>query len=222
MKCKTCNETCIKKGFQKNGTQKFRCKKCCKWQHENYRYRAYDKLTDKNIVVLLKEGCGTRSISRILEISTTTVTKRIFLVASTIRKPPILFGKSYEMDEMMTFIGCKERKICITYAIDRVTKDVVSYSVGRRNKTTLGMVVNTLLLSAPTEIRTDKFSLYSTLIPENIHNTKCRGTNYIERKNLTLRTHLKRLNRKTLAYSKSLLVLIAVLKIYFWYEINLP
>ncbi|WP_343791129.1 IS1 family transposase, partial [Wandonia haliotis] len=38
----------------------------------------------------------------------------------------------------------------------------------------------------------------------------------IERKNLTLRTHVKRLNRRTICYSKSLLTLSAIMRIYFW------
>uniref|UniRef100_UPI0038B39A68 IS1 family transposase n=1 Tax=Flavobacterium soli TaxID=344881 RepID=UPI0038B39A68 len=42
------------------------------------------------------------------------------------------------------------------------------------------------------------------------------GTNHIERNNLTLRTHLKRLNRRAICFSKSLIVLVFVLKIYFW------
>lgn len=127
MNCKKCIEPCIKKGFQKNGVQKFLCKKCLKWQQEKYQYKAYDESTNKNIVILLKESCGIRSISRILNISTTTITKRILQISSTIRNPPISLCKSYEVDEMMTFVGCKKRKICITYAIDRITKDVVLY-----------------------------------------------------------------------------------------------
>lgn len=94
MNCKKCKESCIKK----NGTQKFLCKICLKWQQEKYQYEAYDESTNKNIVILLKESCGTRSISRILNIS------------STIRTPPISFGKSYEVDEMMTFVGLKKLK----------------------------------------------------------------------------------------------------------------
>jgi IS1 family transposase len=65
-------------------------------------------------------------------------------------------------------------------------------------------------------IYTDKLNLYQLLINQAIHKTKRRGTNYIERKNLSVRTHLKRLNRKTICYSRSKLVLVAVLKIYFW------
>nr|WP_317192641.1 IS1 family transposase [Flavobacterium geliluteum] len=38
----------------------------------------------------------------------------------------------------------------------------------------------------------------------------------MDRKNLTLRTHLKRLNRRTICFSKSLVIFMAVLKIYFW------
>ncbi|MFY1046718.1 IS1 family transposase [Chryseobacterium sp. GP-SGM7] len=34
--------------------------------------------------------------------------------------------------------------------------------------------------------------------------------------NLNIRTHLKRLNRRTICFSKSNLILIAILKIYFW------
>ncbi|OYU93847.1 MAG: transposase, partial [Bacteroidetes bacterium B1(2017)] len=47
-------------------------------------------------------------------------------------------------------------------------------------------------------------------------NTKNRATNSIERMNLTLRTHLKRLNRRSIAFSRSVVVLSAVLRIYFW------
>ena len=66
---------------------------------------------------------------------------------------------------MMTFIGNKERRICITYALERQTKEVVSFSVGRRNKRTLGMVINTLLISDAKQIRTDKCPTYLSLIP---------------------------------------------------------
>ena len=207
---------CIRKGFQRNGTQKFYCNECLKWQQARYSYQAYRETTDKKIVSLLKESCGTRSIARILEISPTTVTKRILQIAQRIQKPPIVLNRDYEMDELMTYIGRKDRRICVAYAIDRKSKQIVGFSVGRRNRVTLQSVVNTLLLSNATEIRTDKFSLYYSLIPEAIHKVKKRGTNTIERMNLTLRTHLKRLNRRSIAYSKSLSVLSAILKIYFW------
>jgi insertion element IS1 protein InsB len=73
------------------------------------------------------------------------------------------------------------------------------------------------LLAGCKQIFTDGLDSYRQIIPAAIHKVTHYGTNHIERKNLSLRTHLKRLNRKTIAFSKSLLVLEACLKIYFWY-----
>jgi IS1 family transposase len=73
------------------------------------------------------------------------------------------------------------------------------------------------LLARCKQIYTDGLDIYGFVIPKKLHRVKRYGTNHIERKNLSLRTHLKRLNRKTIAFSKSLLMLEACLKIYFWY-----
>ena len=96
---------------------------------------------------------------------------------------------------------------------DRQTREPIDFRVGRRNKRTLKGVITTLLLAVSKEIRTDRLNLYVGLIPKTIHSVNQRGINYIERKNLTLRTQLKRLNRKTICFSKSIAVLVAVLKI---------
>lgn len=216
MNCRYCNGRCHKKGTQRNGALKLRCVDCKKYQLSGYSRKAYLPETDKQLVVLLKEGCGTRSISRILGIATRTITKRILLIASRIEKPMVLMGKTHEVDELITYVGCKENRICIVYAIDRQTREPIDFRVGRRNKTTLKGVITTLLLAESKEIRTDRLNLYLGLIPKSIHSVKQRGINYIERKNLTLRTQLKRLNRKTICFSKSIAVLAGVLKIYFW------
>jgi len=216
MRCNRCCEQCVKKGFQKNGTQKFYCKKCGKWQQGSYLNEAWNRSTNSKIITLLKEGCGTRGISRILGISPTTITKRILKISGCLSRPQIELGRSYEMDELYTYVGSKANMICVAYAIDRTTRNIVDFKVGKRNKETLKPVVESLLLVNAQEIRTDKLSLYLNLIPKELHHVKRRGINYIERKNLTLRTHIKRLNRKTIAYSKSLLVLSAILRIYFF------
>ena len=217
MECRKCKTQSVKNGKVKsNKKQRFYCKICRESFLYEYSNHACELGVKNTIVRLLREGCGTLSISRLICVSSNTVTKNILEIAGKIQIPPIILGRTYELDEMFTYIGNKERRICIAYAIDRETRNVVSYAVGRRNRTTLRMVVNTLLLSETSQIRTDKCPLYPLLIPHEIHHVKQRGINYIERKNLTLRTHLKRLNRKTLGYSKSILVLNAVLRIYFW------
>jgi len=98
---------------------------------------------------------------------------------------------------------------------------LVDLKVGGRTKKNLKRVTDTLVLANCKEIFTDGLPLYRDLIPVELHKVKRYGTNHIERKNLNLRTHLKRLNRKTIAFSKSLLMLEACLKIYFWYGMQL-
>ena len=122
---------------------------------------------------------------------------------------------NYEVDELCTYVGSKKNKCWITYALDRQTGQVADIRIGRRNKKTLKGVISTLLLGQA-NIYTDGFGLYKLLIPKNIHRLARYGTNCIERKNLTLRTHLKRLNRLTLSFSKSIRMLEASVKLYLW------
>ena len=216
VKCNYCSSNCQKAGTQRNGVQKWHCKHCSRYQQKEYKNKAYQSKTNLEIKRHVKEGCGTRSISRLLEISANTVTKRILSISKEIEKPALSMGKEYEMDELQTYISKKSRLIWIAYAIRKDTREVVDFQVGRRNNKTLGKVINTLGLSTAKNIYTDKLNIYKKLIDKAIHKVKNRGINYIERKNLTLRTHLKRLNRKTICYSKSVIMLTACLKIYFW------
>lgn len=206
----------IKYGKTKSGNQRYICRLCRKTKVENYIYKAYQPEINSNIILFTKEGLGIRSTARVLKISTTTLLKRIVSIAQNIKSPIISMNKIYEVDEMRTYIKRKDKLIWIVYALERETKRVISLNVGRRTNNTLNVVLKTVKLSNPVAIYTDKLKHYRYLIDKNIHKTKRFGTNYIERKNLSLRTHLKRLNRKTICFSRSKLILISVLKIYFW------
>ena len=163
-----------------------------------------------------KEGLGVRSTARILKISTTTLLKRIVAIAKSINQPIISKGKTYEVDEMCTYIKHKRNFIWLVYALEKESRNVVSFHVGKRTNKTLSHVLDTLKLSEAKKIFTDRLKNYRYLIDEKLHSVKRFGTNHIERNNLTLRTHLKRLNRRSICFSRSLLILNAVLKIYFW------
>jgi len=181
-----------------------------------YTYQAYHPQINKAIVQLNNEGVGIRSVSRILKISATTLLRRILVIAVSIPNPPIVNNKTYEVDEMRTFVKKKSRLIWIVYALERSTKSVVSFNVGARTNRTINVVLKTLQFSEAKRIYTDKLPSYKILISKPIHRTAIRGTNHIERKNLTLRTHLKRLNIRTICFSRSVAVLTACLRIYFW------
>nr|WP_294862262.1 IS1 family transposase [uncultured Fluviicola sp.] len=215
MKCRYCSEVCIKKGKVGNH-QRYKCTICNRYQQESYTYNSH-LVKDFEIANLVKEGVGIRSTGRLLQISNSTVIRRILRIAKKLkRKNTLLFGQIYQVDELFTYIGNKNNRVCIAYSLNPVTGEVIDLVVGKRNKTNLMKVISTLILSHAKQIVTDKLNIYKKLIPKEIHSTKNRGINHIERQNLNLRTHLKRLNRRTICYSKSEAMLFAVVKIYFW------
>ena len=117
---------------------------------------------------------------------------------------------------MRTYVGNKKNTKWAVYAINKKTKQVIDIAVGSRTKATLKKVTDTLLLSFPKAIYSDGLNIYQYLIPASIHKVQAHKINYIERMNLTLRTKLKRLNRKTICYSKKSNMLLATLKILVW------
>uniref|UniRef100_UPI00064AADE8 IS1 family transposase n=2 Tax=Tenacibaculum TaxID=104267 RepID=UPI00064AADE8 len=166
---------------------------------------------------LLKEGCGVRSISRILNISSKTVLSRVLKISKQIKTPYFnKFGCKFEIDEMWSFIGSKKNVIWITYVLERETKSIIDFYVGRKSKETIKPLINKILLLQPSKIYTDKLNIYPSLIPKEIHKRFQYCTNRIERMNLNLRTHIKRLSRKTICFTKRQKYLEAHLKIYFW------
>lgn len=206
----------IKYGKDSKMKQRYFCKKCKTTKVEFYTYKAYKQEINQNIISLTKEGVGILGTARLLNISATTLLKRIKEIASNITQPAISKDKTYEIDEMRTFIGNKNKLIWIVYALEKESKKIVSFNVGARTNKTLSKVIKTITLSNPKKIYTDKLLNYKHLIDNKIHNFRNRATNHIERMNLTLRTHLKRLNRRTLAFSRSVVLLSSILKIYFW------
>ncbi len=217
MKCKYCKSVeIVKNGYQPNGCRKYQCKNCFRYFQETYTYQSCI-IEDQQIIILTKESCGIRSTARILNIAPTTVIRRIKKIGLRLERPyPILKGRVYEVDELFTYLRYKSNRICVAYSYEPKTGYVLDISVGRRNKMNLKKVTDTLILSEAKIIYTDGLDLYEKLIPESIHKKHKRCTNHIERQNLNLRTHLKRLNRRTICYSKSLIMLFAVVKIYFW------
>jgi IS1 family transposase len=163
------------------------------------------------------EGIGIRGIARVLRISITTVIERIKGIAHLLSKTEA-YEKSgtYEIDELWTFVGKKENETWVMYAIERKSKRVVDFKVGTRTKANLEHVTNATLQTSPKVICTDRLITYRNLIPSWLHHTRKMATRHIERFNLTLRMHLKRLARKTICFSRSKEMLEACLKIYFW------
>ncbi|MFD0963206.1 IS1 family transposase [Pseudofulvibacter geojedonensis] len=117
---------------------------------------------------------------------------------------------------MRVIVGNKQREAWVIYAINRYTKRIINFAVGRRTKRNISKVTKSVLQLNPKKVFTDGLMIYKSLIPKNKHNTRKKNTTIIERNNLTLRTDLKRLSRKTICYSKNFEMLESVVKLYFW------
>jgi hypothetical protein len=93
--------------------------KCAVTFIKSYTNQAYKLNINQNIIQLTKEGLGIRSTARILNISTTTLLKRIVSIAGSISKPIISKGKTYEVDELCTYIRHKKNYIWLVYALEK-------------------------------------------------------------------------------------------------------
>ena len=102
--CMYCDGKCIKVGKALNGKQRFQCKQCHKKQLQQYSHNAKDPLLNQNIIALTKEGVGIRATARLLGISPTTLIARIKKIALEIKEPLLVKGKTYEVDELRTFV----------------------------------------------------------------------------------------------------------------------
>lgn len=217
MNCNYCRERCQKAGRQKNGAQKLYCKVCKKYQQNSYQYQACKIEVVAMIPKLVCESVSIRGIARILKLSLATVIGKVKLMAASIKKPAIPLNRiAFEPDEIRTYVRNKENQYWIAYALCSESRQVVDFIVGKRSKRSLKVIVDNLLLSGVSTIKTDKLNIYQTLIPKEKHISKAYNTNHIERNNLTIRTHLKRLSRRTICYSKSKQMLESCLKLYFW------
>ena len=217
MKCKNCNESCIKKGFQ-NNVQRLFCKACKKYQLVNYKNKLIDEKDQNLIFELLSESVSIRGLARVLKCSPSTIQRWILKLSKLVQIPLYgEFGQEYEVDEMCTYLNknCGENWIWITYAINKSNKNIMGLVVGARTKNTIRPVTETLLDLYPKKIYTDKCNVYRSLIPQKLHSTKRYKTNNIERMNLTIRNRIKRLSRKTLSYSKSKIMLEATMILFF-------
>lgn len=103
---------------------------------------------------------------------------------------------------MWSFIGNKKQQRWLWYAWEPRLKRIIAHTFGRRSKKTLRKLLRLLSDFDVTFWCTDNFSAYD-ILPSEKHITGKLYTQRIERENLNLRNRLKRLNRKTLGYSKS-------------------
>ncbi len=123
-----------------------------------------------------------------------------------------------ELDELWSFVAKKTNQSWIWIALCRQTRQVVAYAIGDRSEQTC----RRLWEAIPAAYRsghcfTDFWAAYQAVIPEEQHTAVGKETGetaHVERWNNTLRQRLARFVRKTLSFSKSLLMHEACLRLF--------
>ncbi|KAA6336317.1 hypothetical protein EZS27_015509 [termite gut metagenome] len=214
--CPYCNSNNLQKnGKSCTGEQRWRCKECKKYFQRSYRYNARKHGIKDKIIEMTLNSSGVRDIGRVLKISKDTV---VALLKKTLHINPYFITKqeqqlfdyldveivfSGEMDEFWSFVGNKSNQRWTWYAIERKSGCMLAWHNGKRTDKDFLILWNSLKMFDIANYHTDAWGSYSKYIPPDQLRVGKDKTWKIERKNLNFRTHLKRLNRKTICFSKN-------------------
>jgi transposase-like protein/IS1 family transposase len=189
MTCPECDLKCQRFGTHRNGLRRFRCPQCKKTYTEQHESGFGGMTTSVDDVVLalrlLVEGNSIRSTERITGLHRDTILKLLVmagercerLLGSLIVNVPV---RDVECDEIWAFVGKKEGHktkaeknnegigdaYCFV-AIERNTKLVLNFALGRRNQATTDIFIEGLRHATASEyfqITTDGFQPYVNAI----------------------------------------------------------
>ena len=111
-----------------------------------------------------------------------------------------------EMDEMWSFVGSKRHQRWLWHAIDHHTGQVLAYVCGPREDETFLKLQALLAPFGITRFYTDGWGASRRHLDPAQHTVGKQHTQKIERKHTTLRARIKRLARKTICFSRSILM----------------
>jgi insertion element IS1 protein InsB len=137
---------------------------------------------------------------------------------NTTLRPPPPSQRILELDEVWSFVYCKENQCWIWIALCALTKQVVALATGDRTiKTCRALWREIPWRYKHAKCYSDFWEAYQAVIPSDQHEAvgKDSGlTNHVERWNNTLRQRLGQFVRKTLSFSKCWDLHVARLKLF--------
>ncbi len=110
--------------------------------------------------------------------------------------------KKVEVDEMESYVGKKIYQRWLWHAIDHKTGTILAFVLGRRQDRMFLKLKNLLKPFGITKFYTDNLKTYERHLSKDERLVSKYKMQKIERKHLTLRTRIKRLQRKTICFSK--------------------
>lgn len=205
----------VKNGKTKQQKQRYLCKDCRRQFIRDYTYLGCLPEWRALIVPLTMNGSGVRDIERVLCVSRYTVLKTLRAAAAQVAAPTVPKRvRALELDEFWSFVRTKKQQRWTWYGFDRERRQVVAFVNERRTDAACQQLLAQLDNCQVSRYYSDDWQSYAKFLPADRHRIGKDGTRHIERHNLNFRTHVKRLQRRTICYSKSPEMHDAVIKLY--------
>ncbi len=121
------------------------------------------------------------------------------------------------LDEFWSWVGKRKTgKRWVWYAYCADSGKILAFQIGKRNDATCKKLFKKLEKLTIHHYYTDDWKSYKKFSPVEKHTVSKKKTRNIERQNLNFRTHLKRLCRKTICFSKKDDMHFGFIKAYIW------
>jgi insertion element IS1 protein InsB len=116
--------------------------------------------------------------------------------------PEIEIRTETEADEFWSYIGHQGNQRWTWHAVERSSGVILAWHNGRRTDESCSQLMKKLSAFSVDRYYMDDWKSYRKYIPPDRHIIGKADTWRIERRNLNFRTHIKRLNRKTICFSR--------------------
>lgn len=214
--CPDCSSlNIVKNGKTAQQKQRYLCKDCRRQFIRDYTYLGCIGAWRALIVPMTLNGSGIRDIERVLLVSRATVLKTLRAAAAQVTEPIVPKRvRSLELDECWSFVCSKKQQRWTWYGFDRQRRKVVAFVNELRTDAACQQLLKKLSGCQVNRYYSDDWQSYKKFLPAQQHRVGKEGTRRLERHNLNFRTHLKRLQRRTICYSRSSEMHDAVIKLY--------
>ena len=212
--CPRCHSgKAVKNGKKKTGVQNIRCRACGLQFQEEYFYWGAGPKNKGLLKRMLLRGSGVRDCAVVLGISINCVLRSILSMgkASEVRPKQAVYHM-VQIDEQWSYVGYKQKKVWLLYAICKQSGEILAANWGKRNKKAIKALLKKLQEVEVNFYCTDHWQAFAEVLPKEKHIIGKKYTKKIEGINTWFRTRLRRLTRRTVCFSKKLLYHYSIMK----------
>lgn len=184
----------VKNEVKKTGKQNLLCKDCKRQFKCEYHNKGSDPQLKKQLVTILVRGRGVRDYIAVLGVSFCCVLRSNLKEGKHLEiKPKHRNYKRVQIDEQWSYVGKKEKKVWMIYALYTETGEILADSWGKRNRAGVRRLMMRLKKVEVETYCTDHWEVFREVLPAQSHLVGKEHTKKIEGVNTWFRTRLRRL-----------------------------